>query len=663
MKLRWILAAVSGALAIGVGAIAQVPQETAKPKAPPAPSVQAPVTPPATPALSKTDLDGWLDGFMPYALSSGDVAGAVVAVVKDGQVLTEKGYGYADIKAGRKMDPLKTLIRPGSTSKLFVWTAVMQQVEQGKIDLDADVNKYLDFKVPARDGKPITMRNLMTHTPGYEEHIKRLFVNSPDRLQKLGDYLKTWAPKRVYAPGEVPAYSNYGAAMAGYIVERVSGEPFDDYIDNHVFHPLGMMHSTFRQPLPAQFKADMAVGYPRASEPAKPYELVNGRPAGSASATADDITHFMIAHLNNGTYNGVSILKPETAIEMHTEQKKLNPPLNAMALGFYHEDRNGHPIIGHGGDTELFHSDLHLLLNDNVGLFISMNSAGKDGAAQYIRAALLSGFMDRYYPRTGAPLPTAPTAKEHAKAMEGLYWSSRRIHSSFFALTNLLGQAKVTAKPDGTIQVSDYRDSSGAVKTWREIGPWLWEDQTGESQVAAVVKDGKVVNFATSDGPPVDVSQRVPGWASSSWNLPLLWFTVATLALTVVLWPVQMLVRRRYGESFPHSGRRAQVYRLVRGVAIVDLLGLLAYAYLISQLSAGIGNLDDNLNLPLRIAQLLCLLGALGGLVGLWNLVTVWGDRAAGWWPKLYSVILAVACVAFAWFVVSLHLVSASTQF
>jgi CubicO group peptidase (beta-lactamase class C family) len=663
MRLRLIVTALAGALACGVAAIAQVPQET-KPKAPAvAPQVQAPVTPAVTPALTKQDLDGWLDGYMPYALTSGDVAGAVVVVVKDGQVLTEKGYGYADIAAKKKVDPRTTLFRPGSTSKLFVWTAVMQQVEQGKIDLDADVNKYLDFKVPPRDGKPITMRNLMTHTPGYEEHIKRLFVASPDRLQTLGDYMKTWSPKRVYAPGEVPAYSNYGAAMAGYIVERISGEPFDAYIENHVFHPLGMMHSTFRQPLPAQFKADMAVGYPRASAPAKPYELVNARPAGSASATGDDMARFMIAHLQNGQYNGVSILKPETAIQMHTEQKKLNPPLNAMALGFYHEDRNGHVIIGHAGDTELFHSDLHILPGDNIGMFISMNSAGKDGAAHYIRAGLLSGFMDRYFPRPEGRLPTAPTAKEHAKAMEGLYWSSRRIHSSFFAMTNLLGQAKVTAKPDGTLQVSDYKDSSGAVKTWREIGPWLWEDQKGESQMAAVVKGGKVVNFASSDGPPVDVSQRVPGWASSTWNMPLLWFTIATLVLTVVLWPVQVLVRRRYGQSFPHSGRRARVYRLVRGVAVVDLLGLLAYAFVISRLSAGIANLDDGLNLPLRIAQLLCLVGALGSLVALWNVATVWGDRAAGWWAKLYSILLAIACVAFAWFVFSLHLVSASTQF
>jgi CubicO group peptidase (beta-lactamase class C family) len=142
MKLRSIVAALAGALVFGVGASAQTPQETRPAKAPVAASaIQAPIVPAPAPVLTKQDLDGWLDGYMPYALSSGDIAGAVVVVVKDGQVLTEKGYGYADVKTRRKVDPKADLFRPGSISKLFTWTAVMQQVEAGKIDLDADINK------------------------------------------------------------------------------------------------------------------------------------------------------------------------------------------------------------------------------------------------------------------------------------------------------------------------------------------------------------------------------------------------------------------------------------------------------------------------------------------------------------------------------------------
>ena len=121
----------------------------------------------------------------------------------------------------------------------------------------------------------------MTHSSGFEEHLKRLFVASADRIQPLDVYMKTWSPERVYAPGEVPAYSNYGAAMAGYIVQRVSGEPFDGYIERHIFGPLGMEHSTFREPLPPSLADHMATGYSRASQ--RPRDLSSSTRTQSAA--------------------------------------------------------------------------------------------------------------------------------------------------------------------------------------------------------------------------------------------------------------------------------------------------------------------------------------------------------------------------------------------
>ena len=210
--------------------------------------------------LTADDVNAWLDGYMPYALHTGDIAGAVVAVVKDGQILTERGYGYADVAKRTPVDPKLTLFRPGSVSKLFTWTAVMQQVEQGKIDLDADVNQYLDFKIPARDGKPVTMRELMQHVAGFEEQAKGI-MSADAKSPGFEELLKQWVPERVFAAGTTPAYSNYGASLAGYIVQRLSGESFDDYIDKHIFAPLDMQHSTFRQPLPANLEPLMSKGY------------------------------------------------------------------------------------------------------------------------------------------------------------------------------------------------------------------------------------------------------------------------------------------------------------------------------------------------------------------------------------------------------------------
>ncbi|MGI8840893.1 MAG: serine hydrolase domain-containing protein, partial [Caulobacteraceae bacterium] len=290
------LAAVAAMLSLAAPCLAQAPANLG-----PAPSV-SPVraaktgAPPeaATPAsaaahpLTAEDVSAWLDGFMPYALARGNIAGAVVVVVKGGQPLVEKGYGYADVKTRRPVDPHTTLFRPGSVSKLFTWTAVMQLVQAGRIDLDRDVNAYLDFKIPPAFGKPITMRDLMTHSPGFSDAAKNLLTENPKKYATLEASLKAAIPARIFPPGTTPAYSNYGAALAGYIVQRLSGEPFAAYIARHIFAPLGMTRSTFEAPLPAGWAADMSKGYQLASKPPKRFEFVAASPAGALSAPGEE---------------------------------------------------------------------------------------------------------------------------------------------------------------------------------------------------------------------------------------------------------------------------------------------------------------------------------------------------------------------------------------
>ena len=177
--------------------------------------------------LTKADVDTWLDGYMPYALERGDAAGAVVVVVKDGKVLTQRGFGFADVAKRQPVDPETTLFKQASVSKTITWTAVMQMVEAGRIDLDKDINTYLDFRIPPYDGKPVTMRNLMTHTAGFDEVQRGLNSYDIKDIPTLAVAMKRQVPQRIYAPGSTPAYSNYGTALSAYIVERVSGLPFD----------------------------------------------------------------------------------------------------------------------------------------------------------------------------------------------------------------------------------------------------------------------------------------------------------------------------------------------------------------------------------------------------------------------------------------------------
>ncbi|HLK23617.1 MAG TPA: serine hydrolase domain-containing protein [Caulobacteraceae bacterium] len=658
MRLKSIAAALL-ALAFGVSpTLAQGPVAPTPAAGPLAPGVTAATAPEPAAQLTKADVDTWLDGFMPYALASGGIAGAVVVVVKDGQVLTERGFGYSNVATKAPVDPQRTLFRPGSVSKTFTWTAVMQQVEAGKLDLDTDVNRYLDFTIPPYQGQPITLRQLMTHSAGFEEQLRDEFVSKTSEMPSLEVFLKRNVPKRIFPPGTVVAYSNYGATLAGYMVQRVSGEPFDAYVKRHIFDPLGMTHSTFDQPLPASLAPDMSKGYITADKPPHPFEVITVGPAGSLTSTGDDMARFMIAHLQ-GSYNGYKLLNNPSV--MYAQQKQFDPPLPAFALGFYHEDRNGQVVIGHGGDTNYFHSDLHLILGAHVGLFISMNSPGRQGAAEPLRVSLFHNFMDRYFPTPAPSLPTVSTAKQDAKLMQGLYWSSRRADSSWLRVLNLLGQTKVIAKPDGTITVSSFVDAARAPETWREVGPYQWVDIAG-GHLAAVVKDGKVVSFMSDELPPVLEFMPVPGWAKASWNLPALYITLLILLAALALWPLQIFIRWRYAQKFPLAGGRALTYRLARLGAFLQLAAFCAFAVMFQMLLGGALNADPSLTPMLVFCKALSILGLVGVLLEAWNAFVVWRGPSS-WWGKASSLLILLGGVGFAWFALSLHLAQPSLAY
>ncbi|MET0535168.1 MAG: serine hydrolase domain-containing protein [Steroidobacter sp.] len=609
--------------------------------------------------LTQEDLAAWLDGFLPYALTTGDVAGAVVAVVKDGSTLLQKGYGYADVAARKPVDAATTLFRTGSVSKLTTWTAVMQLVEQGKLDLDADINGYLDFEIPARDGQPITLRNILTHTPGFEERVKDLIVPEGTPFDPLDVYLKQWVPTRIFAPGTTPAYSNYATSLAGYIVARTSGLSFDDYVDQHILTPLGMQYSTFRQPLPERLREFMANGYARASdEKAKPFEIVVAAPAGSQAASGADMGRFMIAHLQKGAFGEARILKPETAEQMHTTALTVLPRVDRMVLGFYEQHRNGRRIISHAGDTAWFHSDLYLFIDDGIGLFISMNSAGKEGAAGKIRKAVFEQFADRYLPGPTFDGKVEPqTAAEHAGMMAGLYQVSRRPESSFLRLLGLASPVKVVANADGTISVSLAKNVAGAPIKWREVEPFVWRDVDGESFLSAEVKDGRVARFGFEWVSPFMVFEPMPAAISAGWLTPALLAGLIALVLTTLAWPISALVRRHYGVPYGLTGDEAIAHRRVRiastaVIAVLILWGVMVSLIMGDHLSSSTGDIC------LWIVQLLSAIVFFGAAaIGVWN-ATVVVRGARTWYAKTWAVLLALALLVALWVALAFHLIA-----
>ena len=517
--------------------------------------------------LTAADAETWLDGMMPTALRIAGVPGAVVVLVKDGKPLLQKGYGFADLDKSVPVDPASTLFRPGSISKLFTWTAVMQQVEQGKLDLDAGLNRYLDFKVPDYQGKPLTLRHVLTHTTGLEEAGRALIVYG-DHTPELGQVLKEYIPPYLYAPGSTQGYSNWATALAAYIVQRVSGQSFDDYIEQHIFTPLEMKHATFRQPLPAALRSQMSHGYASVDEPAKGYEIVNLAPAGSLAAPGADMGRFMLAYLGQGSLDGRQILKPETVKLMHTRITRGMPDLNGIGLGFYQQDVNGHRAVGHGGDTNLFHSELYLLPDDGIGLYISVNAAGRHDQGKWLRERLYQAFADRYLPDqrpAAVPGVDQATAQAHAGMLAGAYRNTRREDSTFLSLLQLLSPVKVEALEQGKVAI----DIGGARTVFREVKPFLWQEQHGKRRVQAIVAEGKVVRWGLEPYVFAFVFEPVPFMASRA-VLVLLLAAFAVTVVSALAWPVAARVRRRHALAAP--ARPASLVRVACCLVPVSVL-------------------------------------------------------------------------------------------
>lgn len=520
--------------------------------------------------MTPTDLGVFFDTLVPTQLERNDVAGAIVTVVRDGRVLFSKGYGWADVDARKPVSAEQTLFRIGSVSKLFAWTSVMQLVEQGKLDLDADVNHYIDFRIPETYGQPITLRQLMTHTAGFEETIQQLFVADAAHIPDLRTLLAARLPARIFRPGETAAYSNYGATLAAYVVERVSGEPYPSYVQRHILDPLRMGHTTLAQPVPAALAELVSKGYDTTAGHPHPFEVVGFAPAGSVSATAADMARFMIANLQGGQLDGARILRADTLYRMQARSRSFDPKLNGMCLGFYEESTGSLRIIGHGGDTLDFHTDLHLIPSENLGFFVSYNSAGNHGVGG--RTYLFRRFLERYFgaeafPAAGSPTTRVPGAKADAARVEGWYRTSRRGETNLLAMGPLGDQEHVTATADGDLKIDSIKGLDDRPLSFRETEPGLWTDTNGYGR-KLVFKPNAAGAMTYSTNSPIMEFERV-GISTNAVLTNILLFTSLGIGiLAVALWPVAAMARRHYG--VPRVGRQEAGARWAsRGIALV----------------------------------------------------------------------------------------------
>jgi len=628
-------------------------------------------------AGSHGDWADYLDLQMTLLVANQNLPNAVVALVSGDEIHLLAGYGFADMESQEKVDPEYHLFRTGSVAKIFTWTAIMQLYEQGCLGLDEDIRNYLepDIDFPVRfdggDAGPVTFRHLLTHTAGFEDVLEDLFTFEPQA--PLGEYIRRHQPARIFPPGTVMAYSNYGTALAGYIVEHISGMRFEEYVGQHIFKPLDMRHSTMEQPPPGALAGQLVTLYRWVDD-----RFMSGRfehmpaPAGGLSTTAADMARFLQANLKGGT----PILQKQTMQRMHTPLFTHHPLLGGMAHGYKEFKANGKQVIFHGGSSSVFDAGFYLIPELDLGLFIAYSGGSYAGHGHVFRSLL-----ERFYPEeedevdpqvmadTLSPVSGAPSVAD----LTGEYFQSRTIATGSDRLLNLImGTLFVTPVDEQRFSVVIL----GEEFVYEELVPGIYRNtrKTGiypfgplRYLVAGRAPDGRMMLM--TDGPMTYI--RAPWYGGSVMALaifgPMLLLAAGSLLFLLAAFVVRKVrgirgIRGETDESASESGTGpaasddttrpkagyfwlpTHALVLLATVFLVVLYGQPHPVHLLPESSFTPRNwLDVLLDfLPFAIAVL--------GLAVSWAAVRSWMRRARGLFFRIHHTVYAAWSLALIWF-------------
>jgi CubicO group peptidase (beta-lactamase class C family) len=604
---------------------------------------------------NSTDVEGFFDSAVPAGLAQYNIPGATVSVVLDGELVFSKGYGYSDIANKTPIDPDTTLFHIGSITKLFTWTSVMQLVEEGEIDLDADINTYLvDFTIPdTYPGHPVTMRHLMTHSAGFEEQEVHMAVADVEDLYSFRTYCRENIPARVYPPGTVTSYSNYGTTLAAVIVEDVTGIPFEQYLEEHILSPLSMTSTSISYRLPPEIARNLSSGYHYTGgvNEAVPDTVFIIGPAGTIGSTANDMAAFLAAHMENGTWHGAEILSEETAVLMHAPAFANDPRVSSMCLGFYETRLNSERIITHGGDTDTFHSLLAIIPERKTGFFVSYNSPGGNEA----RNDLLMEFVDHFYPISASTQLAASTdADTSIGKYAGTYQSTRHNYRSFEFYLSRPDQVGIEQGEEQTLLLIR---SGRPPSEYSEVAPGVFAQSSGQptftgNMVFHEDEQGNG-NFLCLENVPVFAFERVPWYATDPFTDAVKNTGIAIL-LTVLVWPILAVSRRIYGIGDERDTALPVYARLVAGVA--SLLFIVFVLFLLPAVTGDAALIqsymwDRTVPLTLTAVMTVPVIAVLLSAVAVLFAIPVWRRRYWSVWHRVHYTLVIVGLFMLAWWV------------
>ncbi len=406
------------------------------------------------------ELENRIDSFMQEQIGN-TTPGLAIAVVKDGRVVLMKGYGYADLENKIPVDPQNTVFEFASISKLFVWTAAMQLVEQGKLKLEDDIKKYLpeEFTKNLKYKQEITMYDLMNHTAGFEQQPFDWLPISPEAGNvPLDKSLIEHQPKQVYTPKEVIAYSNYGAALAGYVVEKISGKDFYSYEMDEIFKPLGMTmttgHPTYSdRPQVVDTKAKGYAKLPTTNFIPGIWSILWHYPAGSVNGTVEDLSKFLLALMPEA--KSPLFKEQDTLSKMLSQTYAMEQTISSNSHGFWEYAGNAKGYW-HPGNTACFSSFFAFVPEERFGFAVLTNEAYAIEPTYGLANLLMESA-----PKQEVSKNTMPSAKDIA----GLYMYSMRSHTGIFEPASYLANIVIVeALDENTLSIKNAEQVSTYVQ-------------------------------------------------------------------------------------------------------------------------------------------------------------------------------------------------------
>ena len=540
------------------------------------------------------------------ALAKGDVVASAVVVVEDGRTVLSRGYGLADVASGRKATPDETAFRMTSVTKLLTAMAVMKLVDQGVLDLDADVNGYLDFRLRQDFAAPVTLRHLLTHTAGFEERSKDFYMPVGTALS---DYVRTHEPRRIFPPGRSVSYSNYGYALAGRIVELAGGRPYERYIAEELFEPLGLAQASIAKPLPQPLLENLAGEYRRRDGAREPLRYLPDVPAGGLVATPTELARLVSAALFPAAV-GARALSEAAAGPILDRQFSLHPEVSGVGFALRELRVRGQRVLYQGGDSCCHHTDVYVVPERRL-VYVHSYSGGNRRYRGEMWRAFAAAALGAAPPASADVSPAATPGTDADPS--GKYLLTRRAERSMFSLLYVFSnQIEVQRNSDGSVIVPALlvRPDGGA-RPYYPLGNGVYEERDDRNRIAFLTgADGRIERLA---GGGLTEAHRIAPWQDSRVIGGLLLAGVAVFVVTLL---GALVGRLRRGRARPAASRWISAQRrAMRWTSAAALAFLGIFFGFALKARDELALLSADYDPLMRAAQLLALLTIFGTVV------------------------------------------------